>query len=370
MNLKKGPVDLWLLTAVVVLFGIGLIMVFSASSAYSYNNYSDPYYVIKKQAQWAIIGIIALAAAIKVPVDWLKRLTPALMLLALGLLVAVIAGLGTEVNGSTAWIDFKIGRFQPTELAKLALVLYLSRTLSTNIASVRSFKDGLASNLFVPVIAAALIMKQPDLGGLLIIAGTVFVMLIIAGSRLDHLSLMAGLSGLLGFIYVYNSKLRWERVQVFWNPWTDPDGKGFQPIQALLALGSGGLNGVGLGKSSQKLFHLPEQHTDFIFAILGEELGFIGAFTVILLFGVIAWRGYRAAMRSSDLYISFLAAGLTTMLVLQAIVNIAVVVGLMPVTGVTLPFVSYGGSSLLFSMLGVGLLLNVTRYLPSGAENQ
>lgn len=367
MRQKSGAIDLGLLAIVATLFGIGMIMVFSASSAYAYNNYSDSYYVIKKQGQWAAIGICALAVSARIPIEAVRRLTPLMMIASLVLLVAVIAGFGTEVNGSLAWIDLKIGMLQPSELTKLVLVLFMARTLSTNIQENITFMRGLAPNLLILGLVAVLIMKEPDLGSLIIIAGTVFVMMMVAGINLLQLCGLGVVSAAAGFYYVFNSQLRWERVQVFMNPWSDPTGKGFQPIQALYALGSGGLQGVGLGQSSQKLFHLPEQHTDFIFAILGEELGFIGAITVVMLFVALAWRGYRIAMKVPDLYLSYLATGITTMLVLQAIINIAVVVGLMPVTGVTLPFISYGGSSLLFSMTAVGLLLNVSRHIPAAA---
>lgn len=367
MKQKNGAIDLGLLAVIALLFGIGMIMVFSASSAYAYNNYSDPYYVIKKQGLWALLGIVVMAVAARLPMEKVKKMTPALLILALILLVAVIAGFGTEVNGSLAWIDLKIGRLQPSELAKLVLVLFMARTLSTNVQDNASFLKGLAPNLLILGLVAILIMREPDLGSLIIIAGTVFIMMLVAGINLLQLGALGGLSALGGYYYVSHSQLRWERVQVFLDPWSDPTGKGFQPIQALYALGSGGFKGVGLGQSSQKLFHLPEQHTDFIFAILGEELGFAGAITVIMLFVALAWRGYSIAMKVPDLYMSYVATGLTTMLVLQAIINIAVVVGLMPVTGVTLPFISYGGSSLLFSMAAVGLLLNVSRHVPAMA---
>ena len=367
MKQENQAMDLVLLAIVALLVGIGLIMVFSASSAYAYSNYSDPYYVIKKQGMWGLIGLGALVVAARLPMEAVKKLTPILMVIALALLVAVIAGFGTEVNGATAWIDFKIGRLQPSELAKLVLVLFMARTLSTNVQDNATFMRGLAPNLLILGLVAVLIMMEPDLGSLIIIAGTIFVMMLVGGINLLHLGLLGTASAAAGFYYVANSQLRWERVKVFLDPWSDPTGKGFQPIQALYALGSGGLQGVGLGESSQKLFHLPEQHTDLIFAILGEELGFLGAISVVLLFIALAWRGFMIAMKVPDLYSSYLATGLTTMLVLQAIVNMAVVVGMMPVTGVTLPFISYGGSSLLFSMVAVGLLLNVSRQVQAPA---
>lgn len=370
MSNPAKRVDLVMVATVAILFGIGILMIFSASSAYAYNNYADPYFVIKKQLQWGVIGLVALILAARVRIEFIKRITPLLMVISLILLVAVVAGLGVEVNGATAWIDLKIGRFQPSELAKIVLVLFVARTLSTNIDSIKSFSRGIMPTLSVLAVVAALIMAEPDMGTLLIIGGTIFVMLIVAGARLDHLGLMAGVGGLLSFLYVFNSDLRWKRVEVFLNPWSDPNGKGFQPIQSLLALGSGGINGVGLGNSSQKFLHLPEQHTDFIFAILGEELGFMGAVTVLMLFVAFAWRGYRTALKSQDMYLSFVAAGLTTMIILQAMVNIAVVIGLFPVTGVPLPFISYGGTSLLFSMLGVGILLNVTREVSAQAVSK
>jgi cell division protein FtsW len=292
----------------------------------------------------------------------LKEFALPLMFIAVVFLILVVTPLGTEVKGSSRWIMLGPFNLSPSELAKLAVILFMARSLENNIDKIKSFKEGVLPYLVMLAMICALVMVQPDLGTSCAIAGTVFFLLLVAGARWSHLSMIAsaGVAAIVAAIVV--APYRMERMIAFVNPWKYAGDEGFQIIQSLYALGSGGLFGMGLGRSRQKWFYLPEQHTDFIFAILGEELGFIGAIVVLLLFMLFAWRGFKIAINAPDTFGSILASGLTIMVILQAAINIGVVSGVLPVTGITLPFISYGGSSLLFTMTGVGLLLNVSRY--------
>ncbi|MGI5920165.1 MAG: putative lipid II flippase FtsW [Syntrophomonadaceae bacterium] len=363
MRLKKGPPDFVLFITTLALVGIGLVMVFSSSAVTSNVWYGDAYYFFKKQLQWAIISIIVMIVVMKLNYLRLKELAIPLAVISLLCLVLVISPLGHAAKGSSRWLGLgPLGGFAPSEMMKVALVLFLAKSMEINIDKIKSFKLGVLPYLVLLAIVDGLIMLQPDLGTSVAVAGTVFFLLVVAGAQWSHLGLifLSGLGAIGAAIAV--APYRLERVLAFLNPWKYANDEGFQIIQSLYALGSGGLFGMGLGRSRQKFFYLPEQHTDFIFAILGEELGFIGAFVVLALFLLFAWRGYKIAINAPDNFGSLLAAGLTTMVVLQASINIGVVSGVLPVTGITLPFISYGGSSLLFSMIGVGLLLNVSRY--------
>lgn len=362
MRLKKGPPDFVLFITTLALVGIGLIMVFSSSSVTANINYHDPYYYFKKQLLWVVISIISMIVVMKINFHRLKDFAIPLLVIALICLVLVVTPLGIEVKGSSRWFQIGPARFAPSELAKLVMVIFLAKSMETNMNKMSSFFKGVLPYLFMLVLVCGLIMLQPDLGTAFVLAGTVFFMLMVAGTKWSHLGYisLAGLSAIAAAIFF--EPYRMERIIAFTDPWKYASDEGFQTIQSLYALGSGGLFGVGLGYSRQKFFYLPEQHTDFIFAILGEELGFIGATLVVLLFLLFAWRGFKIAMNAPDNFSSLLAAGVTIMIVFQAAINIGVVSGALPVTGITLPFISYGGTSLLFSLIGVGLLLNVSRY--------
>lgn len=362
MRLKKGPPDFVLFMTTLVLVGIGLIMVFSSSAVTASVQYNDAYHFFKKQLLWALVSIVAMIVVMKINYMRLKDFALPLLFIAVVCLVLVITPLGTELKGSSRWIIIGPFNFSPSELAKLGVIMFIARSMDNNIDKIKSFRQGVLPYIIILALICALIMVQPDLGTSVTIAGTVFFLLMVAGARWSHLSMIAGagIAAIVGAIVV--APYRMERMIAFINPWKYAGDEGFQIIQSLYALGSGGLFGMGLGRSRQKFFYLPEQHTDFIFAILGEELGFIGAFVVLLLFVLFAWRGFRIAINAPDNFGSILASGLTVMVVLQAAINIGVVSGVMPVTGITLPFISYGGSSLLFTMTSVGLLLNISRY--------
>ncbi|NLV21882.1 MAG: putative lipid II flippase FtsW [Syntrophomonadaceae bacterium] len=362
MRLKKGPPDFVLFITTLALIGIGLIMVFSSSSVTSNVYYDDAYYYFKKQLMWAFIGLVAMIVVMKLNFNRLRDFAIPMLVLALICLVLVITPLGTEVKGSSRWFELGPVRFAPSEFAKLAFVLFLAKSMEANINKIRSFTQGVLPYVFMLALGCGLIMMQRDLGTAFVLAGTMFFMILVAGAKISHLGLIT-LPGVAAvFAAIIFEPYRMERLMAYTNPWKYANDEGFQIIQSLYALGSGGLFGMGLGRSRQKFFYLPEQHTDFIFAILGEELGFIGVTLVLGLFLLFAWRGFKIAMNAPDNFSRILASGITILVVFQAVVNIGVVSGALPVTGITLPFISYGGTSLLFSMIGIGLLLNISRY--------
>lgn len=363
MRLKKGPPDVVLFLVVMALVGIGVIMVFSASAVTSNIKFDSPYYFAQRQLLWAVIGLAGMWVASRLNYDKLRYFgLPVLIFALLALVVVLIPGIGSSVKGSTRQIGIGFASFSPSEFAKLGIVWFLASSLPSNLDKLKDFIRGLGPYLLLVGVFCLLIMLQPDMGTTVVLAGTAYLMLVMAGARGAHMGGLAVL-GLSAFLLLMRTEeYRWVRVIAFLNPWKYAQGSGFQTIQSLYALGSGGLFGMGLGRSRQKFFYLPEQHTDFIFAILGEELGYLGVMVVLGLFLVLIYRGFRIAMKAPDTFGSLLAAGLTTMIAVQAAINMGVVSGCLPVTGVPLPFISYGGSSLVVSLFAVGLLLNISRY--------
>ncbi|MDN5346813.1 MAG: cell division protein FtsW [Clostridia bacterium] len=362
MGRRAGVPDFGIFLATLLLLSIGIIMVLSSSIVTSEQLYGDPYYFLKRQLLWAALGLTGLFFVQQFDYRELRRLAVPFLVLALFLLILVLL-VGIEAKGSSRWLGVGTLSFQPSEVIKLAMVIFIAYSLAEVKKSLNSFWRDLLPYLLLLTVVCILILAQPDLGTAAAVAGTVYLMLAVAGARREHLLMLLalGLAGVAAAIAI--APYRMARFLAFLNPWADPSGTGYQYIQSLLAVGSGGLFGVGLGQGKQKLFYVPERHTDFIFAILSEELGFIGAAVVILLFFVLVWRGLRVALNAPDSFGSLLAAGITIMIMLQALINMGVVTGLLPITGITLPLVSYGGSSLLFSMLGIGILLNVSRYV-------
>lgn len=361
MSRRRRP-DLILLGSILALLTIGIIMVYSSSAVKGYVQYDDPYHFLKMEVIWVGIGLAAMVMAMRLDLQFLRRFAKSALILAIVLLIMVkIPGVGRRVNGADRWIGLGPLSVQPSEVIKLAMVLVMAHLLALNPHKIESFRKGLLPILGLLGLIAGLIMLQPDLGTTLAIAGTTFFMLIAAGARVSHMLALGG-SGLgLVVAAIAAAPYRMRRITAFLDPWADPSGKGYQTIQALLALGPGGLFGLGLGQSKQKFLYLPENHTDFIFAMIGEELGFVGASLVVVLFFIFAWRGFRVAMGAPDAFTGLLAVGLTAMVSIQAMINMGVVSGVLPVTGITLPFLSYGGTSLVFTMLGVGVLLNISR---------
>lgn len=349
---------------VIVLLGIGVVMVYSSSAVSAYVNFDDSYYFLKRQIIWATLGLLAMLFTMSIDYHVWRGLSKPIMLVTLLLLILVlIPGLGKVVNGARRWLGFGSLYLQPSEIAKLSMVLFCSESLTRYQDRLTSFTKGLLPQLLMLFLVFGLILKEPDLGTALAISGTVFVLLFTAGAKISHLASL-GVTGVVGIVAaIIVEPYRLKRLLAFSDPWADPLDTGYHIIQSLYAIGSGGLFGVGLGRSREKFLYLPEPHTDFIFAILGEELGFIGTATVIVLFFLFAWRGLKVAISAPDIYGSVLAAGLTTMIIVQALMNIAVVTASMPVTGIPLPFISFGGSALIFTLAGVGILLNISRYV-------
>lgn len=364
MAVRPKSLDLNLFFTVIALLSFGVVMVYSSSAVSAYVNFNDSYYFFKRQIIWVTLGIVAMLFTLNIDYHvWKKIGTPILLLTIFLLSLVLIPGFGKVVNGARRWLGFGSFYLQPSEIAKLSMVLFCSASLAKHQEKMTSFIKGLLPQLLILLLIFGLILKEPDLGTALAIGGTIFVLLFTAGAKLSHLTSL-GAVGVVGIIAaIILEPYRLKRLLAFSNPWADPLDTGYHIIQSLYALGSGGLFGVGLGRSREKFLYLPEPHTDFIFAILGEELGFIGTITVILLFFLFAWRGYKIAISAPDIYGSLLAAGLTTMIVMQALMNIAVVTASMPVTGIPLPFISFGGSALIFTLAGVGILLNISRYV-------
>jgi len=359
---KRHAPDAVLLAVTALLTATGIVMVFSASSAVAYTQFHDPTYYLKRELLWAIVGAGALVLAMRLDYTKLRSLAPWLLGLAIVLLaVVLIPSLGSVEGGARRWLSLGVFTFEPSEFAKLALVLFLARLFSAKAEGAASFAHVGFPAIFWVGVCFALVMRQPDLGTASLYVLTAFVLLFAAGARLTHLAIEAAVAvpALLGFIYA--SPYRRDRFLAFLHPWKDPQGTGYHIIQSLYALGSGGIFGLGLGQSRQKFGYLPAQHTDFIFSIIGEELGFVGAATVLVLFLVFAYRGIRIAMRADDRFGFYLAIGLTASITLQALINIGVVTSSWPVTGVPLPFISYGGTSLVVTLFGVGLLASISR---------
>lgn len=359
---QKKP-DITLLVTILILLTIGIVMVYSSSYIWSEYKYGDSLFYLKRQLLFAGAGVVAMFSIMAVPYYTWKRFANVILVICFALLLLVlIPGIGLVRGGAQSWIGVGAFSIQPSEFMKLGLIIFLASLLAANQKYITSFKKGFLPCILLVFTSFGLIMLQPDLGTGMVLVLTCMIMIFVAGARLSHFFGLAGL-GMVGFVgLIASAPYRIDRITAFLNPWEDPLGDGFQIIQSLYAIGPGGLMGLGLGNSLQKFFYLPEPQTDFIFAILGEELGFIGGTAVILLFCLLLWRGVKIALEAPDLFGRFLALGVAAMLAVQAMINISVVIGLIPVTGITLPFLSYGGSSLTLTLCSVGILLNVSIY--------
>lgn len=360
--MRKRSIDWLTLIPVLLLLCIGIIMVLSASSpAVVSGENKDVYRIFNRQLTWVGIGLAVMVVASNYYYRKFRKLVVPAAALALISLV-VVFGFPAK-NGAHSWIMFGSNQVQPSEFVKLCLILVLAQMMSVKGSKMNSLEEGLIPALLVIGVVCGLVLLEPDLGTTMVIAITSYIMLFVGGANIKHLAALAlaGIGAAVAAIAV--APYRMDRILAFIDPFKDPRGIGYQITQSLYAIGSGGFMGVGLGRSMQKFFYIPEQHTDFIFSILSEELGFIGATFVIFLFIFFAARGYRIAKNSKDSFGSLLACGLTTMILVECIINIAVVTSSMPVTGITLPFISYGGSSLIFKMTAVGVLLNISKYM-------
>ena len=346
-----------LVLVTLALVAFGLVMVYSASSARALLGSDDPAYYLKRQALYAVAGLVALVLLSRTDYRRLRHAAGPLLLASFVLLVAVLA-VGTAVNGARRWIPLGTLTFQPSELAKLALALWIAGLLARRPAP-QSLGDLVRPIGLVVGAACALILVEPDLGSALAIAIMVAAILLVARTPVRTLAAGSGVAGMLVLAAIWFEPYRRARIFSFIDPWHDPQGAGFQSVQAMIALGSGGIFGVGLGESVQKIYYLPEASTDMIFAIVGEELGLVGVLAVIGAFALFAYAGLNIALHCHDPFGKRLAAGLTALVCGQAAVNVSAVMGLAPLTGVPLPFVSYGGSSLVVGLASVGILLNI-----------
>jgi cell division protein FtsW len=355
-------VDKWMLLAVVGLLAVGVTMVLSTSYLYSQERYGDGTYFFRKQMIAMGAGAVALIACTMIPSALYRRFAYPLLALSFIILVLVLVpGVGVNRGGARRWIMFPGFAFQPSELAKLALVFYLAHSMAKKEQMIRSFSVGVLPHLMVFGLFAGMLLLEPDFGTALMLSMLLYFMLFIGGARVHHL-VGTGLMALPVLIYVLTkADYRIRRLMSFLDPWSDAAGSGFHVIQSLIAFGSGQIWGRGLGESRQKLFYLPEAHTDFVFSVIGEELGLLGALAVLALFGVIITRGLQLTAKIEEPFDQYLAFGLTVLLGLQALIHMGVVMGLMPTKGLVLPFISYGGSAMVINLMEAGILLGLSR---------
>ena len=360
---RKLTPDMWLFGVAVVLLSAGVVMVYSASAIVAADRFQDPYFFLKRQLFWALLGAVAMLVAVRVDYRRLEKLVwPALIVAGVLLLLVLVPPFGQAINGTRRWIRLGVVSFQPAELAKLALVIYLAAFVARRQDQLSDIRRGLLPPVLVAGMFAALVFVQPDLGNCLTLIVLTFGLLYLAGAPMRYLGWALAPAVPLLVIAIYAAPYRLRRMTAFWDPWSDPRGSGFQIIQSWLAFGNGGLLGQGVGGSRQKLFYLPESHTDFIFAVIGEELGFIGAAVFVALFAVLIWRGLRIGLRAPEPLGAYLALGITLLIATQTLVNLGVVTGLLPTKGLPLPFISFGGSALLVTMLSTGVLLNISQH--------
>ena len=358
---KRVSVDGWLFTVTLLLVFVGLVMVFSASAVMAKDRYGSGYYFVLRQMVWAVGGIVAMVVAMKV--DYRRYKNPAVVFSALGITAFLLISVFflDRAHNTHRWIHWDGLSFQPSELAKPVLILFLSFFLESRVRSMNDWRNTLLPAVIPTLIFLGLIVLQPDLGTAIACAAITACILFVGGLELKYLGYGLATSLLPLYFLIFHVAYRRERILAFLNPYSDPQRAGFHIIQSLIAVSTGGIGGVGLMEGKQKLFYLPEPHTDFIFSVICEELGLVGAIVIIALFAIFLWRGVRTALRTQDMFGRFLAVGITSMIVVQAFINISVVLGLMPTKGIPLPFVSYGGSSLFVTLACVGVLLNVSK---------
>jgi cell division protein FtsW len=357
----QGGYDYLILIPAILLFGLGLIAIYSASSYLAAHEMGDSYFYLKRQLFFGFVGISFLIITKNIPVTVYGRFVyPALFISLMMLILVLIPGIGSRIGGASRWI--KIGSFslQPSELAKLSLAIYIAYSMAKKGPVMSSFTKGFLPHFLVVGSFMCLILMQPDLGTTVIIGSWLMLLLFVGGFNIFQLAFMGLLSLPIIYWLITSASYRANRLIAFLHPWDDPQGLGFQIIHSFLAFGSGGILGVGLGNSKQKLLYLPEPHTDFVLSIIGEELGLVGVFVVIALFAVLVLRGIKISLDAPDLYSSYLALAVSSLIGFQVIINMGVVLGLLPTKGLTLPFLSYGGSSLMVNLIGVGILLSIS----------
>jgi cell division protein FtsW len=368
---KAAGYDMRLLFPVLFLVCIGVVMVYSASSAISLKTHGSSYLFLKKQAVFAVVGMALLLMFRRLPYQFLRPLAYPLLVVAVFLLAAVqLPGFGVAAGGSTRWLRAGEFTFQPSEFARLALMIYLAYSLEKKRDRLKSFAIGFVPHVLVLALLMALILLQPDFGSAAILAAATWIVLFAGGVRLVHLlgSLILLLPA-VGILMI-QAEYRLKRLLSFLDPWQYPAAEGYQIIHSMMAFGTGGIWGTGIGKGYQKLFYLPEPHTDFIFSVIGEELGLVGVTVILALYTIILWRGITIARNTEDMFGSLLALGLTVGICLQVCVNMGVALGLLPTKGLTLPFLSYGGTSLLVNMASIGILMNISATARTGGHRR
>ncbi len=353
--------DLIILLMTVALTCFGIVMVYSASSVMAAKKFNDGFYFLKRQGVFAILGFAMMAIAMRIDYQQWRRLAVPLLMACLVLLVLVfVPGIGGTVKGASRWLRFPGFNFQPSELAKIALIIYMAYSLDKKQEKLKFFSTGFLPYMVVLAIMIAILLLQHDLGASLTLGAVALSMLFIAGSRPRYILGMFVMAVPFLYYAILTKSYRLARIKVFLNPWQDPTNTGFQIIQSWLGFGIGGIFGQGLGEGKQKLFYLPEAHTDFILSVVGEELGFIGVIVIAAMFFLLVQRSFRVALQAEDDFGRFLAFGIAVLLGIEGFVNMGVVTGLLPTKGLALPFISYGGSSLIVSLFAVGVLLNVS----------
>ena len=363
VELPARNVDLVLLGAVLALVTVGMIEVSSASSVYALKKYGDSLYFLKRQVIWVALGFGALWVGARTNYVWLRRYAYPLLAGSLFLLVTVL-WFGAEINHARRWFLLGPLSIQPVEIAKLGLITFLAYSLAKKADKVKMFTVGFVPHLLVSSVMMGLLLLQPDLGSSVLLGITTLVLLFVSGAKISYIVLAVLASAPVVYHLIVGTPWRLMRFMAYLNPQKYSHGVAYQVVQSRIAVGSGGLSGYGIGSGPQRLGYMPEGHSDFIMASVGEELGFIGFAMVLLLFGVILWRGVRAALGARDLFGSYLAFGITATLCVQAFIHTGVVLGVLPAKGITIPFISYGGSSLVATMFTVGVLLNIAQRMP------
>lgn len=363
-KVKRKPLDYGLLIVVLILLAFGLVMVLSASAPYSLRTEGNSYFYAEKQLKFAILGIIIMFIVSNIDYRIYKGKLADIAMIGAGLLLVavLIPHVGITRNDATRWLGIGTFQFQPSELMKIALIIFMSAKISKNPEKIKNFWTGLVPYLALIGVIGGLLMLEPHMSATMIIAVIAVAIIFAAGAKMSQL-VPVGVIGMIGAFFLARMKeYRWKRIIIFLDPWQDAQGDGWQIIQSLYAIGSGGLFGVGIGKSVQKYMYIPEPHNDFIFAILAEELGLVGVLAVMILFGLFIWRGITIALKAPDMFGTLVAVGITTMIGIQAVFSMAVVSSSMPVTGIPLPFFSYGGTALIMLLTSVGVLLNISRH--------
>ena len=358
---KRVSVDRWLFTVTMLLVFVGLVMVFSASAVMARERFGSPYAFLSKQLIWAVAGLLGMVVAMRVDYKRYKNPAPVFSLMGFTTLLLISVFFLDRSHNTHRWIHAGGFSFQPSELAKPVLILFLAYFLESRAKTIDDVRNTLLPAAAPVVVFLGLIVLQPDLGTAIACAAIAACILYVAGMRMRYFGYAFAASVVPLYFLIFHVAFRRARILAFLNPYADSQKTGFHIIQSLIAVGTGGVTGTGLMEGKQKLFYLPEPHTDFIFAVTAEELGLVGALFVVALFAIFLWRGMRASWRTEDVFGRYLAVGITSMVVLQAFINISVVLGMMPTKGIPLPLVSYGGSSLFVTLLCVGVLLNITK---------